>query len=117
LNKLEFNTDSITIAEAETTFDLVNGESIIMSISENDALWNNSTKQELAKKYKILINTAIIKYKTETSVTTLAKEIGLALLVLILMFVLISYLKSCFIGPLLKSNCKKRGIKSELYFI
>jgi hypothetical protein len=37
LNKLEFNTDSITIAEAETTFDLVNGESIIMSISENDA--------------------------------------------------------------------------------
>jgi hypothetical protein len=51
-DKLEFNTDSITIAEAETTFDLVNGESII-SISENDALWNNSTKQELAKK-KIL---------------------------------------------------------------
>jgi hypothetical protein len=37
----------------------VNGESI-MSISENDALWNNSTKQELAEKYKTLI---IIKYK------------------------------------------------------
>jgi hypothetical protein len=53
--------------------------------------WNNSTKQELAKKYEILI-TAIIKYKNETSVT-LAKEIGLALLVLILVFVLISYLK------------------------
>jgi hypothetical protein len=52
--------------------------------------WNNSTKQELAKKYEILI-TAIIKYKNETSVT-LAKEIGLALLVL-LVFVLISYLK------------------------
>jgi hypothetical protein len=33
----------------------VNGESIIMSISENDALWNNSTKQELAKKYKYLL--------------------------------------------------------------
>jgi hypothetical protein len=52
----------------------VNGESIIMSISENDALWNNSTKQELAKKQK-LINT-IIKYKNETSVT-ISKEIEL----------------------------------------
>jgi hypothetical protein len=51
----------------------VNGESIIMSISENDALWNNSTKQELAKKYKIL-NTAIIKYKNR-NVTTLAKKL------------------------------------------
>jgi hypothetical protein len=64
------------------------------------------TKQELAKKYKALINT-IIKYKNETSFATLAKEIGLALLVLIIMFVLISYLKSFFIGPLLKSNCRE----------
>jgi hypothetical protein len=71
-----------------------------------------ATKQELAKKYNT-INTAIIKYKNETSVTTLAKEIGLALLVLILMFVLISYLKSCFIGPLLKSNCKKESASTE----
>jgi hypothetical protein len=85
----------------------VNGESIIMSISENDALWNNSTKQELAKT-ETLINTAIIKYKNETSVTTLAKEIG-ALLVLILMFVLISYLKSCFIGPLLNQTARRKA--------
>lgn len=47
-DQLEFNVDSIKIAAAETTFDLVNGESIIMSISENEALWNNTTKQELA---------------------------------------------------------------------
>jgi hypothetical protein len=63
-DKLEFNTDSITIAEAETTFDLVNGESIIMSISENDA-WNNSTKQELAKKYKYLLIPLLSNIKTK----------------------------------------------------
>ena len=91
-----FNTDSIKIAETETTLDLVNGENIIMSISENDALWNNISKEELAKKYKALISAAIIKYKSETSLATLAKEIGLALLVLIIMFVLISYLKKFF---------------------
>ncbi|MEZ7504895.1 mechanosensitive ion channel family protein [Flavobacterium sp. Arc2] len=91
-----FSSNSINIDETETTLDLVNGESIIMSISENDALWNNKSKQELAKKYKGLISAAIIKYKSETSLATLAKEIGLALLVLIIMFVLISYLKKFF---------------------
>ncbi|SEA70197.1 Mechanosensitive ion channel [Flavobacterium gillisiae] len=91
-----FNADSIKTVETETSLDLVNGESIIMSITENDALWNNTTKQALAKKYKALISAAIIKYKSETSLATLAKEIGLALLVLIIMFVLISYLKKFF---------------------
>jgi small-conductance mechanosensitive channel len=95
-DQLGFKADSIKISEAETTFDLVNGESIIMSVSENDALWNSTTKQELAKKYKGLISDAIVKYKNETSFGTLAKEIGLALLVLIITFVLISYLKKFF---------------------
>jgi hypothetical protein len=67
-----------------------------------------------------LINTAIIKYKNETSVTTLAKEIGLALLVLIIMFVLISYLK-VILWTALKSNCKRKAHRrnkdQELYFI
>jgi hypothetical protein len=96
----------------------VNGESIIMSIS-NDALWNNSTKQELAKKYETLINTAI-KYKNETSVTTLAKEIGLALLVLILVFVLISYLKKFSLDRFkikLQEGKHPRNKNQELYFI
>jgi hypothetical protein len=52
----------------------VNEENIIMSISENDALWNNISKEELAKKYKALISAAIIKYKSETSLATLAKR-------------------------------------------
>jgi hypothetical protein len=55
-------------SQKQKLLDLVNGESI-MSISENDAPWNNSTKQELAERNKTLINTAIIKYKNETSVT------------------------------------------------
>jgi hypothetical protein len=66
-----------------------------MSISENDA-YGTTAQNRLAEKYKTLINTAIIKYKNETSVTTLAKKLA-ALLVLIIMFVLISYLKSYFL--------------------
>jgi small-conductance mechanosensitive channel len=97
-----FKADSLKVAESETTVDLVYGESIIMSISENDALWNNSTKEELAKKYEILIGDAVNNYLKETSLTTLAKEIGLALLVLIIMGVLISYLRKFFLWTAIK---------------
>lgn len=97
-----FKADSLKITESETTVDLVYGESIIMSISENDALWNNSTKAELAKKYKKLISDAVIKYLKETSLTTLAKEIGLALLVLILMGALIKYVRNFFLWTAIK---------------
>jgi len=91
-----FKTDSIKITESETTVDLVYGETIIMSISENDALWNNSTKAEVAKKYQKLIGDAVVRYLKETSLTSLAKEIGLTLLVLIIMGALIKYVRNFF---------------------
>jgi small-conductance mechanosensitive channel len=118
---LGFVADSITIVEAETTFDLVKGETIIMSVSENDALWDNSTKQELAKKYKSMISAAIIKYKNETSFGTLAKEIGLVLFVLIITFVLISYLKKFFNWTAFKIPLQEgkriRGIKIRNFIL
>jgi small-conductance mechanosensitive channel len=97
-----FKPDSLKVAESETTVDLVYGESIIMSISENDALWNNDTKEELAKKYQILIGGAVDNYLKETSLTTLAKEIGLALLVMIIMGALISYVRTLFLWTAIK---------------
>lgn len=113
--KLNFKDNSITIVETETSTDLVSDENTIMSITENDALWKNTTKSELAKKYRIVISNAIIKYKKETSFATLAKEIGLALLVLVVMFLLISYIKKLFRWTALKirqqENKRIRGIK------
>jgi small-conductance mechanosensitive channel len=97
-----FKGDSLIITEAETTVDLVYGESIIMSVSENDALWNNSTKLELSKKYQSLISEAVASYLKETSISTLAKEIGLALLVLIIMGTLIAYVRKFFFWTAMK---------------
>ena len=91
-----FKSDSLKIVDNETTLDLVYRETIIISITENDAIWNNTTKLDLAKKYKAIINQAVIRHKNETSLKTLLKEIGLALLVLIITFVIIYYLKKLF---------------------
>ncbi len=93
---LRFTPDSLKLLEAETTEDLVFGETIITSVSENDALWNNDTKREVATKFKNIIGDAVMKYKSETSLATLAKEIGLALLVIVVIVVLIVYISKLF---------------------
>lgn len=113
--ELTFNSKSIKIVESETTLDIVKGEHIIMSVSENDAIWNKTSKTALAQKYKIIISDAIIKYKQETSLSTLAKEIGLAFLVLLIIYFLIKYIKKLFFWLETKirkeENHRIKGIK------
>ncbi len=84
-----FKTDSLQIIPTETTVDIVFGESIIMSISENDELWQNTSKQNLATEYKAKIGKAVMDYRHATSWHTIAKEIGLTLLVLLILGILI----------------------------
>ncbi len=97
-----FSESSLQIIEAEATIDIVFGEVIIMSISENDAIWNNTSRELLAEKYKGLITAEVMVFKNEMSFGTLAKEIGLALTVLIILAVLLFY---C--GKLFKWTAKK----------
>ncbi len=100
INKLTrdftFNENTLKVVEAETTADIIFNDLIITSVSENDAIWNNSTKHELALTYKLIITDAVLHYKSETSVITLAKEVGSALLVILLLVVLLVYSKKLF---------------------
>lgn len=77
--------DSLTIAESETTADIAFGESIIVSVSDNDALWADTTRSALATRYRQIIARDISEYQKATGFWTLAKELGLALLVLVFM--------------------------------
>jgi len=77
------STDSITCMEAENTIDIVYGETIIMSVSETDALWQNMTKLELASGYLELIKRDLMKAKDETSLSRVFTRVGLLLLVLV----------------------------------
>jgi len=91
-----FYPDSIKLVDSDITTDIVFNDKIIMSISESDALWNNSSKTELAKKYRHIISNSIQKYKSEISFASLAKEIALALLVLLIIGLLIKYTRKLF---------------------
>ena len=118
-DNFRFSADSLSLVVAETTIDIVFQQSIITSISENDALWNNVTKEELAQKYKTIIGNAVVKYKAETSFSTLAKEIGLALLVIIIIIFAIKYIGRAFkwMAKKIKEQEGKRikGIKFKNY--
>jgi len=87
--KARFKPDSIRLAESETSIEILYDEKVLMSISENDAIWNNMSKQELAQENLKIIQEAIKKYKSETSLTVLAKEIAMALMVILIGLTLI----------------------------
>lgn len=115
---LNFSEESITIVEDENT-DLKANDIIIMSISDNDAIWNNTSKTELATNYKTTITQSVLKYKEETSLISLLKEIGLAVLVIIVLVVIIRYASRLFRWTAVKiqrlEGNKLKGINVKNY--
>ena len=77
-------TDSILVIKSENTYDIVYRELIIMSVSENDALWYDKSMPELATELKNTITNSIIQAKKENSFSKLMLRIGLVLLVLLI---------------------------------
>ncbi len=91
-----FAADSLKTTASEQGIDIIYGETIVMSISETDALWENSTVAETALRYKNIISTAILKYKNSISFISILKKIGLALLVIAILTAIIYYLGKLF---------------------
>ena len=116
---ITFDNNSLKIENAETTYDISMGSSIIMSVTETDALWNETTKEKLAKTYKDILTNAILKYKEETNYLNLAKKIGLALLVIALIVILLKYISKFFNWTALKiqmqEDKKIKGIQVKNY--
>lgn len=116
---ITFNKNSLKVVNAETSEDIVLDEVIIMSITESDALWNNTSKEELANQYLEKINEAVLKYKEETDYVNLAIKIGLAILVLFIIVALIKYISKLFEWTAVKIQSQKdkriKGIKIKNY--
>ncbi len=93
---LQFSPDSLHVVTNETSTDILFRESIVMSVTENDGLWNNLSRDSLARQYAGIIREAVRHYRDETSFTTLAKEIALALLVLAIIVLLVIYIGKLF---------------------
>ncbi len=88
-NEYYFNEDSLIIVPSDLTMDILYKDKTIVSITEQDALWMNSTKENLAADYKIVIVNSIKKYKVEHSWQTMMKDLLLAALVLAVLIIII----------------------------
>ena len=74
--------DSIMVIESDNAADIVYGETIIMSISETDALWNNLSVKTLAEDYTRIIKRDLTKARKEFSLIKILIRIGLVLMIL-----------------------------------
>jgi small-conductance mechanosensitive channel len=92
---------------------------IIMSISEDDALWANQTKEALAANHMANIREALVSYQEETSIVTLFQEFGLALVVLVITYFILKYIVKLFRWTAIKihaqENQRIKGIKIRDY--
>ncbi len=118
-NNFRFKKDSIQLVPNEASTDLVGEGKIIMSVSENDAIWENTSREKLSKKYQDIINTEIKKYYKETNLITLGKEILLALLLITLFIFIIKYIAKFFRWTRVKIRQQKgrllKGFKIKSY--
>ena len=118
-NTYNYNTDSLKLATTEQTTDIVFRDQLLISISDQDALWQNTTRDKLAEALKKDINSAIIKHKQETRWQTLLKESLLALLVLLAVIMIIYGLNRAFRWTLRKLRTHTtwftKGIKINKY--
>lgn len=116
---IDAEADTLIVIESEGTYDVMHGETIIVTVSENDAIWNDKPAKELAEEYAEIIMASIKRYQSETSTMTILKRISLVLLVLLVLIAVIYWN-----GRLFKWTAKKiedqdgkklKGIKIKNY--
>ncbi|MBO3270421.1 mechanosensitive ion channel domain-containing protein [Hymenobacter defluvii] len=114
-----FRPDSLRLYPSEQTIDLMYGALVIQSISDNDALWLDTSRDSLAVRYRARIVEMVAAYKQEHSLYNILKEIGLALLVLVVFYFAVRFVNQFFRWVQLKlidhETTWFRGIKLGTY--
>lgn len=80
--------DSLYVLESEHFSDIMYGELVVYSVTDQDALWQNTTHVELAQEYIPVITNKIVELRREYNVLQVLKRIGLLLLVLVAQYYL-----------------------------
>lgn len=58
-HKLSFTVDSVYIYEGELFSDIMSGDEVILSITDQDALWQNKQRTEMAEEYAKLVEAKV----------------------------------------------------------
>ena len=88
--------DSLHIYPSEQTVDIMYGATVLQSISDNDALWMETSRDSLARQYRRRIVAGVAQYKQAHSFYNILKEAGLALLVLVAFYFVVRLVNTFF---------------------
>lgn len=91
-----FSLDTLKVVSTVNSEDIVYGEMIIMSVTEIDGLWEETTAEELANRYRDIIAQEVDAYKQETGFLNIILKVGLAILILAFIVYLIKYISKFF---------------------
>ena len=108
--------DSIGILKSEDTYDIVYKDLIIMSVSENDALWYGKSKSELAQSFQEKIKQAIVEAKNEKSWLKLLSRIALVLFVIVIAWGFIVLISKAYAKLLLNFDTYKEKWLNDLSY-
>ena len=78
--------DSIQAVKSDNMYDVVYNNNIIMSVSENDALWQGTSTEVLANQYTETIKSSLVNAKETRSTGKILMRVGLMILVLLVVF-------------------------------
>ncbi len=81
--------DSLYISDSDAYQEIMYKEHIVMSVTETDAIWNDTTIEELSKDYLLRIQQSIKNARIENSLPRLLTRIGLVILTIIILSLMI----------------------------
>lgn len=88
--------DTVYVFEGDYTTDIMAGDKVIVSLSDNDALWQNTTRQQLAAEYKVIIEDTIKKMHAEYGLQQKLMGMLYVLGIIILISILIWFINWCY---------------------
>ncbi|MDR2918439.1 MAG: mechanosensitive ion channel family protein [Tannerella sp.] len=88
--------DSLIIAEGNSTSDIMYRDLILASVTDADAMWLDTTRENLAEKYKDHILQSIAVYQENVGLMNILKIIGSCLLVIVIQILLFKGVKYLF---------------------
>ncbi len=91
-----FRADSLVVRSSETTSDICYQDRIIFGVTDVDALWEGTDKNSLALENRAKIAAAVMIYQQETSWSTMLKNAGIAMAILLLFGTFIHFMNKLF---------------------
>jgi len=63
--RLTFFADSIYVYESDFTTDVMSGNDVVLSLTDNDGLWQSTSRQDLAQQYAQIIQAKVVELNDE----------------------------------------------------